>query len=444
MPDDAPGPASPPRRGTRLLTSPALVFPVLALALLATLLLSPRQRQRTGSERLTTYATDESGGQGLYEVAGRLGWRPERTTEPWTAGTVDTGAVYAVLYPGVPPTSGEVHALLEGVRHGAGLLASVPGDSPLSDSLHLRPARLGGTLIPDREATRDCPPDKRLFDLDWGDDSVHLWWLDATATMPDDTVTFAVVRTPGLPARAGDSLAARPADSAERTGANSPAPRLPRRSGLRAGALGRPFGRGRVIVVADPDLLRNDVLRVCRWGAGVTAVRMLEWLSPDGRRRIVFDEFHQGFGRHASVSRATWRALILTAPGRMLSQWVAAALILVLAFGLRPIVPRARERVERRSPLEHVGALARAYERVSATRMATRRMVRGLRRRHAHGAWRAGGGTDEEFLAALAARHPALAPQIRIVLDATRQRVRAGEFLAVGQAIDHIERTLSP
>ena len=36
------------------------------------------------------------------------------------------------------------------------------------------------------------------------------------------------------------------------------------------------------MVVADPDLLRNDVLRYCKWGVDVLTVRMLEWLRAGG------------------------------------------------------------------------------------------------------------------------------------------------------------------
>ena len=61
-----------------------------------------------------------------------------------------------------------------------------------------------------------------------------------------------------------------------------------------------PFGRGRVAIVSDPDQLRNDVLRECTWNAGVTAIRMLEWVDPARTRRLVFDEYHQGYGPHAS------------------------------------------------------------------------------------------------------------------------------------------------
>ncbi|HET7456802.1 MAG TPA: hypothetical protein VFJ74_04040 [Gemmatimonadaceae bacterium] len=215
-------------------------------------------------------------------------------------------------------------------------------------------------------------------------------------------------------------------------------------------AIGFPLGRGRVVVVADPDWLRNDVLRVCRWNAGVTAVRMLEYLRagrPAAGARLVFDEFHQGYGRHPSTLGAIGRALTSNGPGRALLQALAAALLLLATAGARALPPRSRARLERRSPLEHVGALSRAYAQVGATRLATRRLVRGVRRRHgATGAVaarlvRAGQTSegDDEFLAAVADRYPAVAADVQLVREALRAPRAAAQFLDVGRALERIE-----
>ena len=101
---------------------------------------------------------------------------------------------------------------------------------------------------------------------------------------------------------------------------------------------------------------------------------------------------------------------------------------------------RPRTVVERRSPLEHVGALSRAYEQARASRTAARRLARGVSRRHAHGAWRR--ADDEEFLRSIATRHPRLAPEVERVIAATRQSVTPAELVQVGRAIEVIERTL--
>src|SRR4029450_6670951 len=90
-------------------------------------------------------------------------------------------------------------------------------------------------------------------------------------------------------------------------------------------AIGFPLGRGRVVVAADPDLLRNDVLRVCEWGADVAAVRILEYVSdsaPGGgrRQRLVFDEYHQGYGEQPGTMRGIFRYLARTGSGHLVLQ----------------------------------------------------------------------------------------------------------------------------
>jgi hypothetical protein len=209
-------------------------------------------------------------------------------------------------------------------------------------------------------------------------------------------------------------------------------------------AIGMPLGRGRVVVVADPDWLRNDVVRVCRWNAAVASVRLLEWLveREDGAplpRHVVFDEWHQGRGIHPSALGALGTFVTRDPRGRALAQGVVALLVLLAAVAARPLVPTGRARVERRSPFEHVGALARAYEEIGATRVVTRRLVRGLRRRLGSTAT----ARDEEtLLAALEARHPALAPEVALVRTALATPQSPASLLEVGRAVATIERTV--
>jgi hypothetical protein len=206
-------------------------------------------------------------------------------------------------------------------------------------------------------------------------------------------------------------------------------------------AVGLRLGRGRAVVVSEPDIFRNDVLRLCQRKEGVLAVRILQWLAEPVGNELVFDEFHHGYGRRESAMSVIRRSVTRSPGGRVLLQLLAAALVLMVAVGTRPIPPRPRERIERRSPFEHVGALARAYENVGATRRATRLLVRGLRRRHDAAAWRR--GSDEEYLRAVATSHAALTPSVSTVLNAMNNAPKPAEFMDVGRAIETIERTLS-
>lgn len=427
----------------RALTSPKVVFAALGALLVLTVLLTPDADGRPGDPRLTTHSAAPQGARGLFEIARRLGWRAERREAPFND-PLDSTAVYATLDPPSDLTANEAHRLLDAVRHGAGLLFVVRKGGALTDSLglgvstDLQVSTVGGALAVDSAALRQAPcsetpwPEGRGA-INWQDGEVHSYWLTPVAKRPRDTVTFASVW------RLRDPSDPRPpaSDSGRRAAVNVRSP----------AATGFPYGRGRVVAVADPDLLRNDVLRVCRWGLGVTAVRMLEWLGggvsqsgAHGTRRLVFDEYHQGYGTHANPARTVARFLTDTGLGRTILQGIAAGALLLAALGARPLLPRARERVERRSPLEHVSALAEAYGQVGATRLATRRLIHGLRRRHAHGAWRR--ASDEEFLRAIAARRPAAAPAVSRLLDAAARPLTPAEFAQVGEAVDDIDQRM--
>jgi hypothetical protein len=211
--------------------------------------------------------------------------------------------------------------------------------------------------------------------------------------------------------------------------------------------VGYPFGRGRVVAVSDADALRNDVVRVCRDGIGPRLVRAIEYASHGRRPPLVFDEYHQNEGEQATPTSTALAFLGSHPVGHAILQLLIGALVLVAALGVRALAPRGMPTIERRSPLEHVDALALAYERIHATRTAVARLVRGLRRRHDHGGWssraavQAGAqDADTRFLGAVAASHPRLASDVKRVAAAERTTVAPGELLEVAAAIDRIDR----
>lgn len=519
-PATASGDGAAPTGLARLLT-PRVVLPLLALVLIATVVFTPAT-DRPGDSRLTTRSTEPQGAQGLFEIARRIGWRPERRDVGLTAAQarlaapspthaprvsssadteLDTTATYAVLDPPNDLTAAEAGALLDAVRRGAGLLVVLREGAMLGDSLRVQPSQTGAAQAGEARAG-ECTDTSSATGgglINWPTGHIHSYWLVPRAPLPSDTVTFASVALSRAQLRARRRAAEERArvaaaqrakrDSVGRTGAQPDSARADTTAGdedeedaadsaatavedsvtLHApvadtaavarldsvqhepAALGFPLGAGRVVVVADPDWLRNDVLRVCRWNAGIAAVRMLEYLGR-GRTggRLVFDEFHQGFGRHPSTLRVIRRALTATAAGRALTQALIAALVLLAALGARALPPRSTARLERRSPLEHVGALSRAYAQVGATRLATRRLVRGVRRRHGSGAAprfvRAASGSgegDEEFLAAVAARYPAAASDAALVREALRSPRTPAQFLEVGRALERLEDAIA-
>ena len=449
----------------RLLT-PKIVFGTLAAVIVIGSLLAPEGQPDDAVGTLSTLSYDPSGMRGWYEGAHRLGWRVKRREERFH-GDLDPRAVYVVLAPVIEPTATEVSALLGAVRRGAGLIVSARQGTPLADSLHLYSDDLqyvghpvvGGTMGgAGREAAggaRDTVADDKAVDKagDETDDT-----LGDSGSIGSSIDSLRVVK-------AGD------ADSAARrvTRRAPVAPAIaaythhvhaaitsvrPLRGDttvfiavmvmhrltptVRPAVLGVPLGEGRIAVLADPGMVRNSLLSEEK--LVVLPQRLLEWAAPSASAPVIFDEYHHGLGNHGSAMRAIRNALTRTPVGRAGLQILVAGLVLLIALGARPIGARARMRLERRSPLEHVGALSRAYMQKGATRLAARRLVRGIRRRHGAASR---GGDDDAFLLRLADRHPSLTPGVRRLIAATKDPVTPRELTELADDIDTIERTLS-
>ncbi|HEU4641891.1 MAG TPA: DUF4350 domain-containing protein [Gemmatimonadaceae bacterium] len=396
---------------------PRYVFPVLALLVLAAVFLSPHEPEGARATHLTTYGTDPYAARGVYEVLRGLGFRVERRRTSFHP-PLDTTAVYVLLDPPIDPSRTEVGELLDAVRHGARAVVVPSRGSPLADSLGMRQSLpTARDLDVEREPSADgAAPAERAVSV------------VAAAREVGGFGRYLVA----VPKAMEDTAPVFPADTI-------PIVRVRRDSASVPAIMARHFGRGEVVAVADPSFFRNGTLRD---GPGaVLAVRLMEYVGGTRPTPLVFDEYHHGFGMHGGPMSAVGRALFETAPGRGLVQLAAAALVLLLAYGVRPIAPTPRGAIERRSPLEHVGALSRAYEQVEATRLATRRLVRGLRRRHPLGA--SGAMDDETYLEHLSARKPEVAADAALLRTALGRRLPPAEWVAVGGAIDHIERTIT-
>ena len=428
-------------------TGRILLALVAAIIVLVALLTPEPTGARSGDDRLSSSSTGPQGAALLYELSARLGWHPSRALDaPWSVpdDSSDAHVTYLVLAPPRAPTAAEVHRLLARVRAGAGLLY-VLGTGPLNDSLGVRtgpsgvlePASAaagegaGGEATSDRDAD-GCPTraDVRLGEVLRIAQSM---WPDARMHM------FTLVLTRGSPAR-GERVVFGRVSPPEGPGTDARARGGPTAIGVR-------YGRGRLVLVADPDLLRNDVLRVCTWGADVIAVRMLEFLrEPESGRpvrdRVVFDEYHQGFGVQPGTLRAVGLFLGGAASGHVLLQLCGAGLVLLLALGPRVLLPRDEPADERRSPLEHIDALARAYSRAHATRTVAARLLHGTRRRVGRVLGGAAERDDDAFLEGAARRSPERAGDVALVRRALTDQLSERELSGAGAALARIESSL--
>lgn len=140
-------------------------------------------------------------------------------------------------------------------------------------------------------------------------------------------------------------------------------------------------GGGRVTLLGDSQYLRNEVLKETEAGALFIPLLFGEW-----PRRVIFDEYHHGFGRRRSIWTAAWSWMLNTPAGWLLLQLLAVALFAVAVTAVRfgpalNVVVR-----ERRSAIEHLDALAVGLQGARGWRTATTLIIEGLRRRLSRGA----------------------------------------------------------
>ncbi|MES2176823.1 MAG: DUF4350 domain-containing protein [Gemmatimonadota bacterium] len=399
-------------------TRPATVLPVVASIALLVAFLTPQAAQgRFGDSRLSTHLAGAQGARLLADLSKRLGWTViQRDSQP-SPEAADARTIHAVLAPPLPATAEEAHQFLTAVRGGDALLLVVDGRSPLSDSLGVTNFRRGGLLPRRAGAGAECAKYTESVPPVWPDGRVHLYGLRWLRGVPRGNVVFATL-------------------SPDETGSTAPGD----------AAVGFAYGNGRVVVVADPDLMRNDVLRHCGWGTDVITVRILEWLRAGGdapRTTLAFDEYHQGYGAKPSVFDVTGSFLVDHPAGRAILQLALAALVLLFAVAPRALPPVHVEAIERRDPLEQVDALAHAYEQVHATKTLAARLLRGVRWRVERGGSVARARADDAFLNDALARAPSLGDDVARVRHALAATIPDRDLPALGEALRRIEHTLT-
>jgi hypothetical protein len=139
-----------------------------------------------------------------------------------------------------------------------------------------------------------------------------------------------------------------------------------------------PGGRA-VTLVADDRLFRNRTLR------NTSAGELVLGLVAPRYRRVVVDEYHHGYHAAGSLAGAALDWSTRSPWGWVVWQLAAVGVIALLASGVRfGPVRQAIER-RRRSPLEHVRALATALAAARGHDVAVRLMIQGLRRRLSRG-----------------------------------------------------------
>jgi hypothetical protein len=403
-----------------------LILAFSAVALLglgAGLLGRSRNTVTRRDERATTFNTTPGGLSALHAALGRLGIPVRRYRERTIQlpGLVDSAGGAApqlliVAAPGAPFSSPERTALLRFGEHADLLLAGKAAESLMRcfgyrverrilDSARVNPAAGPAWARPAWSSSWLVPTGMRV--------------VEDSSRSADVERTQTVCRVPDV-ARVDTLL-------------------LTERGRPVALILERAGAGGRVLLVAEEGLLRNRTLRSS--DAGPFMLR----LASEGYRRVIFEEYHHGHGASGSLAGAVLGWSKVSPWGWMVWQAAVVGLIALLAAAVRfgppgPGLPRRR-----RSPIEHVRALATALGAAQGHDTAIAAMVRGLRRRLAPPALRTRGDW-RQWLQGLDQRP--LRPRGREALAQLQALTRPGQppssVLLAANAVEDLWEDLRP
>jgi hypothetical protein len=139
--------------------------------------------------------------------------------------------------------------------------------------------------------------------------------------------------------------------------------------------LARGDGGGNVVILSDAGLLRNRALR--ETPAGPFALGLFS----GHYREVTFEEAHHGFEEGGSLAGATLAWSRRSPLGWAMWQVALVGMLALLAGAFRFGPPRRVLERKRRSPLEHVRALATALAAARGHDVAIESIIEGLRRR---------------------------------------------------------------
>lgn len=355
----------------RRLAVGALVVSLLGLVLLVGPHADPDEAD---DPRRSSFLSGPQGARALYLTLQALDVPVERQLTPWRADAAEGGLV--VLAPSRSPTPDEVEALLEWVRTGGTLLlATAPGTDPLSRELGLTVASTAPDTLGPLERVR---------------------WEGVEASPEPHPWTDGVDVVRGFRYLYLEEVPAPPADGAEAVRRQTPAEVqvLLRGPEERPALLTFRLGAGWVVAWSDAAPLENHRLRegsaaLLFARAAVEATEAAD--TGDDRWALHFDEYHHGYRDEGGLAVAIRDFALQTGVGRWLLQGAAAVLALLLLAGHRLGEPVPRTDTRRRSPLEHVEAVAAAYRKAGARRTARALLLAGMNRRLGR---RMGGGED--------------------------------------------------
>lgn len=202
--------------------------------------------------------------------------------------------------------------------------------------------------------------------------------------------------------------------------------------------LSMPGGRTAVLV-SDDRLFSNRLVRESAAGSFVLGLVVPRY------RRVVVDEYHHGFDASRSLAGATLEWSFHSPWGWAIWQLAVVGVIALLAAGVRLGPAQGAIVRSRRSPLEHVRALATVLAAARGHDVAVGLIVQGLRRRLV-GAGRPVRGGAAEWLESLApsVRTPRGQEALERLTLVARRPAAADEVLVAANDVETLWEELKP
>jgi hypothetical protein len=200
-------------------------------------------------------------------------------------------------------------------------------------------------------------------------------------------------------------------------------------------------GGGQIFFAADDGWFRNAAWKTTT--VPYVLVPLIQQTA--GSALVAFDEYHHGFASSSAMSMAVgW--ILGTPVGWVLIQLTGVALLwlAVSAFRFGPARPVIDRR--RRSPLEHLDALAAGLESSDGSRTALGLIVGGLRRRLSRTGPGAGAKADDQWIAALTLAMPTAQGRgaVRRLREAFTKPGGGERVLAAANSVEDVWEELRP
>ena len=176
------------------------------------------------------------------------------------------------------------------------------------------------------------------------------------------------------------------------------------------------LGRGHLIILSDSSFLANG--QIGKDDNSVLAVNLVCYALSQARgKRLVFDEYHLGYGYHKTGLDVLSVMLFTTAAGWSVLSLTVAGVLFMIYKGRRFGTRRSLEKKRRRSKLEYIYAVGSTYRSAGANRLTLELILDWLKRKSTNLTGLAENASNGAIAAALSCHSGVDSQEYKKILD---------------------------